>query len=238
MSTETYGVAPPWSPDRPKLKLTHVLLSWLVSAAALLIAAGLVPGVHVTDYLGALFASAIIAVLNALLPPVVAALRLPFMVVLGFLIVLLLDAALLLATSHIVPQWLTVDSFGWALVTSLIAAAVTVVIQVVIGTNDDDTFTFRIVQRIAKRQGGQIRTDVPGIVYLEIDGLALPVLRRALRDGNAPEMATLARWPARTGSRSGRPTSRRRPARARPGSCSARTRTSPRFAGSRRRRGR
>ena len=37
-----------------------------------------------------------------------------------------------------------------------------------------------------------------------------------------------------TGSRSGRPTCRRRPARARPGSCSAPTRTSARSAGSRR----
>ena len=35
------------------------------------------------------------------------------------------------------------------------------------------------------------QTDVPGIVFLEIDGLALPVLRRAMRDGNAPN---LARW--------------------------------------------
>ena len=35
------------------------------------------------------------------------------------------------------------------------------------------------------------RTDVPGILFLEIDGLALPVLQRAMRDGNAPNMA---RW--------------------------------------------
>jgi uncharacterized membrane protein YvlD (DUF360 family) len=167
------------------------VLSWLVAAGALLIAAWIVPGVHIEGFLGAVGAAAVIAVLNALLPPVVAALRLPFMVVLGFLIVLVLDAAMLWAASEIVPQWITVDSFGWALLAALIAAAVTVVLQVVLGTNDDDTFTFRIVQRIARRQGGQLRTDVPGIIFLEIDGLALPVLRRALRDGNAPEMA---RW--------------------------------------------
>ena len=41
-----------------------------------------------------------IAVLNAFLPPIVAALRLPFMVVLGFLLVLFLDAALLLLASR------------------------------------------------------------------------------------------------------------------------------------------
>ena len=34
-------------------------------------------------------------------------------------------------------------------------------------------------------------TDTPGIVFLEIDGLALPVLQRAMRDGHAP---TMARW--------------------------------------------
>ena len=190
-SPVTYGESAGWSPERPKIRLGQVLLAWVVAAGALLIAAAIVPGVHVNGFLGAVVASAVIAVLNAFLPPIVAALRLPFMVVLGFLLVLFLDAALLLVTSELIPQWITVDSFGWALLTALIAAAVTVVLQVIVGTNDDDTFTFRIVQRIAKRQGGRVRTDVPGIIFLEIDGLALPVLRRALRDGNAPEMA---RW--------------------------------------------
>src|SRR6185295_20142214 len=47
------------------------------------------------------------------------------------------------------------------------------------------------IKRIARAQGGQTRTDVPGILFLEIDGLALPVLRHAMRDGSAP---TMARW--------------------------------------------
>ena len=51
--------------------------------------------------------------------------------------------------------------------------------------------SIRIAQRIARRQGIIATTDVPGIIFLEIDGLALPVLRRAMRDGNAPNMA---RW--------------------------------------------
>ena len=48
-----------------------------------------------------------------------------------------------------------------------------------------------MVQRIARRSGERVVTDTPGIVFLEIDGLALPVLQRAMRDGHAP---TLARW--------------------------------------------
>ena len=49
----------------------------------------------------------------------------------------------------------------------------------------------RVIQRIARRSGERIETDVPGIVFLEIDGLAKPVLQRAMRDGNA---STMARW--------------------------------------------
>ena len=83
------------------------------------------------------------------------------------------------------------DNFGWALLAALVVAAVSIVLEVIFGTNDDDTYTLRVIQRIAKKQGGANRTDTPGVVYLEIDGLALPVLRRAMRDGNAP---TMARW--------------------------------------------
>ena len=48
-----------------------------------------------------------------------------------------------------------------------------------------------MIQRIARRSGERIESDEPGILFLEIDGLAQPVLQRAMRDGNAP---TMARW--------------------------------------------
>jgi hypothetical protein len=84
---------------------------------------------------------------------------------------------------------LTVDNFGWALLAALVVAAVSVVLAVLLGS--DDMGSIRTAQRIARRQGIIASTDVPGIVYLEIDGLAKPVLQRAMRDGNAPNMA---RW--------------------------------------------
>ena len=85
----------------------------------------------------------------------------------------------------------TVDNFGWALLAALVVAAVSVVLAVLLGS--DDMGSIRTSHRIAKRQGIIASTDVPGIVYLEIDGLAKPVLQRAMRDGNAPNMARWAR---------------------------------------------
>jgi uncharacterized membrane protein YvlD (DUF360 family) len=178
---------------RPKIKPLRLLLSWLVAAAALFIAAWIVPHVEVKTFLGALLVSLIIAVLNALILPLVAAIRMPLTLVLGFLIVLVLDALMLLAASALTDNAIEVDSFWWALLTALIASAVTVVLDVLFGTNDDDTYTLRVIERIARKSGERVETEVPGIVYLEIDGLALPVLQRAMRDGNAP---TMARWVA------------------------------------------
>jgi len=84
-----------------------------------------------------------------------------------------------------------VDGFGDALLASLVIAAAMVVLEVILGANDDDTYTLRVIRRVAHRRGMQTRTDAPGLIMLEIDGLALPVLRRAIRDGFAPNMA---RW--------------------------------------------
>ena len=186
-----YGQPVTWQPDRPRFKLLRLLISWFMTAAALWVAAAILPGVHIEGVWGALAVAALVAVLNAVLPPLVAALRLPFMLALGFLLVLALNAFVLKLASDVLENAFTVDSFWWALLAALVVAAVSVVLQVVFGTNDDDTYTLQVVQRIARRQGGAERTDVPGIVFLEIDGLALPVLRRAVRDGNVPNMA---RW--------------------------------------------
>src|SRR4051812_10980960 len=84
-----------WRPRRPRLRPLRLLAAWVSSAVALLLAAALLPGVHVNGFAGALLVVAIVAVCNAVLPPLVAALRLPFTVLSGFLLVLVLDAGLI-----------------------------------------------------------------------------------------------------------------------------------------------
>src|SRR5438045_871950 len=187
----TYGRAAVWSPERPKLRPLRLVVAWLAAALALFAAAWIVPGATVNGFWGALAAPAAIAVLNALIPPLIAALRLPFMLLVGLVLVLVVDALILLAADRITGGDLKVDSFWSALGVAFVASGLGVVIDVVLGTNDDDEYTFRVIQRIAKRSAGRTSTEAPGIVFLEIDGLALPVPQRAMRDGNAP---TMARW--------------------------------------------
>src|SRR6476661_6939083 len=206
-----YGEQPSWTPERLRIHPWRLLVNWLTSGVALLAAAALLPQISVPGLGGAIVAAALIAILNAALPPIVAALRLPFALITGFLLVLVLDAVMLKLTSNIAPGAIQVDSFWWALVAALVASALSVVLDALLGTNDDDTYAIRVVQRIARRSKDQTRTNVPGIVFLEIDGLALPVLRRAMRDGNAPVMASwlaggsygLAEWETDLSSQTG-----------------------------------
>jgi uncharacterized membrane protein YvlD (DUF360 family) len=191
-ATTAYGERPSWKPAVPRLRVKHMLGAWFLSAIALWLATFVVPGVDVAKPGAALLVAAIIAILNALLPPIIAALRLPFTVGLGFILVLFADALILLLAADSTTA-MDVSGIVPALLTVLVAAAITVMLQVVAGTNDDDTYTLRVIQRIAKRTGDRTVTDVPGILYLEIDGLSRPVLQHAMRDGSAP---TMARWVA------------------------------------------
>jgi uncharacterized membrane protein YvlD (DUF360 family) len=189
--SDSFGVRPAWAPAQPRIGAATLLFAWLAVTFALLLGAWIVPGAEVTDFWGALGAALVIAVLNALLPPLVAALRLPLTLLLGFVLVLVLDALMLLAADALTNGGFKMSSFWSALGVAFVASAVGVVLDVVFGTNDDDAYAFRVIQRIARRSGDRTVTDAPGIVFLEIDGLALPVLRHAMRDGSAP---TMARW--------------------------------------------
>ena len=185
-----YGAALRWEPDFPRLTPVAVVVSWVTAAASLLVAAYLVPGVRIPSAVGALVTAALVAVLNAVLPPVVAALRLPFTLALDFILILFLDAFMIKAAAAIDDRAIQLSSYGQAFAVALLASAAGVVIGVLTGTNDD-VHLLRTIRRVSRRQGHVEETDVPGIVYLEIDGLAYPVLKRAMRDGHAPH---LARW--------------------------------------------
>ncbi len=187
----TYGEYPAWTPETPKFKPVRFIVNWVTTGLAVLVTAWILPGISVEGFAGALAVAVVIGVMNALIPPLVAALRLPVMAALGFIIILLVDAAIIWAASELTENAIEVDSFWIALLAAIVIAAVTMILEIIFGTNDDDDYDLRVTRRVARRQGVLEQTDVPGIIFLEIDGLGYPVLQRAMRDGSAPE---LSKW--------------------------------------------
>ena len=221
-----------------RLHPLRLIVAWVLSALALIVAALIVPHVEVDELLRRACGHGRDRVLNAIVPPVLAAMRLPFTIATTFLLVLVADALMLIAADALTDGAITVDSFWWALLTALLA----------VGVHD------RALDR--RRHERRRRVHAPR------DPAARPQVGRAdrhrgardhlPRDRRAREAGAPARDARRQRAADGAVAGRghappdrvgdrplladgREPGRA---SCSARTRTSRPSAGSRRRTGR
>ncbi len=108
-----------------------ILLNWLVTTLAVLIAAYLLPGVAVKNFVAGLLTALVLGLINAILRPVLVVLTLPLTVVTLGLFIFVINALLVLLTSAIVPGF-EVRSFGWALLFSLLFSIVSFVLHRII----------------------------------------------------------------------------------------------------------
>jgi len=168
----------------------RVIAIWLITAATLILLSALLSGVEVTGFGAALVAAALIGLFNALVWPLLIRLALPFTVLtLGFG-VLILNGAMVLAVAAI-SQGLVVSGLSSGIIVVIGLTVINTLVTSLLGIDDDDFYYRNVIKRQGRRSGGAIETDVPGVLFLEVDGLAHAVVSRAIRDGNAP---TLARW--------------------------------------------
>ncbi len=173
----------------------RALLVLLLDAAALLLLAAVLPGFSVDNAWAALGAAAVIGVLNALVWPVLARIALPLTVLTLGLAALLLNGILVTFAINLIPG-AHVDGVLDGIVITIGISSLTAVFYWLLSIDEDETWYRNVVGRQARRRRESIDTEVPGLVFLEIDGLAHDVLRRAVIDGSAPQ---IGRW-LRSGS--------------------------------------
>ncbi|HKG64315.1 MAG TPA: phage holin family protein [Solirubrobacteraceae bacterium] len=169
------------------MRLTIV---WIVSAGALLLAGAVLSNVDVEGFVPALGAAAAIGLVNALLWPLAIRLLLPITVLTLGLGSLVLNGAVVLLVAEF-DTGLVVNTLGAAIVVAFVLTVVNTAVTSLLAIDDDDFFYRNVVKRRARRTAPAAASDVPGLLFLEIDGLAYDVVLRAMRDGNAP---TMARW--------------------------------------------
>ena len=100
-----------------------ILINWLVSGISVVIAAYLLPGVHVRDFFVALVVALVLGIINAILKPILVVLTLPINIVTLGLFTFVINAFLVLLTTALVPGF-TVDNFVWALLFSLVLSLI------------------------------------------------------------------------------------------------------------------
>jgi uncharacterized membrane protein YvlD (DUF360 family) len=159
-----------------------------IQGLALVVLSAILPGVDTLSFSAAVLVAAAMALINAVLWPVVIRVALPLTILSFGLGSLLLSGGVVALAFYWVdgktpPFGIDVAiAFGLAVVSMLVAPLLDV---------DGDALHLRVVRRRWRRARRENHTDVPGVIMFEIDGLGEGVLREAVRDGHAP---TIARW--------------------------------------------
>ncbi len=164
------------------------VLLLVIQGLVILALAALLPGVKTPSFAAAVLVAAAMALINALLWPLVIRVALP-LTVLTFGLGSLVFSAGTVALGFYVVDGTRIPiggdlaiAFAMALVSMLIAPLLDV---------DGDAQHLRVVRRRVRRGRKANRSDVPGVILFEIDGLGETILREAVRDGHVP---TIARW--------------------------------------------
>ncbi len=183
-----------WRPGRRALVL-RVAISFLVGIAALTLTVWVVPGIHATGPVSVAGAFVVLSALNLLVRPVLLAVLAPFSPIALALATLFFQVAAFYVIGETMPG-ITVDGPVPAFTASWAYAIVSVTFTSILSSSSDDSYWGVLIRQLALSRRGVIRTDRPGVVVIQVDGLAHPVLTHQIRAGRVP---FLSRW-VRTGS--------------------------------------
>lgn len=105
-----------------------LLIKILISALSVFIAAQVLPGVAVDNFVTAILVSLVLGLMNAVVKPVLVILTLPITIITLGLFTFVLNALLILLTSWLVSGF-KVDGFIYALLFSLVLSIINFILQ-------------------------------------------------------------------------------------------------------------
>jgi uncharacterized membrane protein YvlD (DUF360 family) len=169
------------------LSFRFVLLL-VIQGLVILALAAILPGVKTPSFQAAVLVAAAMALINALLWPLVIRVALPLTVFTFGLGSLLFSAGTVALGFYVVDG--TRIPIGGDLAIAFAMALVSMLIAPLLDV-DGDAQHLRVVRRRVRRGRRANRSEAPGVILFEIDGLGEGILREAVRDGHVP---TIARW--------------------------------------------
>ena len=170
------------------------LVVWLVDGISLLITAWIFPGISFsaadagTALLEAIAAAFLLGIVNLLIRPLILLLARPLGFIVVFVIGFFVNALALLITSWLLPSF-QVDSLLDAIIGGLLFSAINSVLTGILEVKDEGSFYQGVIERQARRNSFEdINPGKRGLVMMEIDGLSVHHLQKALDDGLMPNL--------------------------------------------------
>ncbi|WP_410319392.1 phage holin family protein [Methanobrevibacter sp.] len=168
----------------PKRSLKRSLIVFIGNVLGIYLISFLGLGVTATDFDNIVLLVLVISLINSLLWPILTRIAMPFLVLTFGFGTLILNGLLL---QLFAPDF-GIEIKGAAIILAPLAmAAVTTVLSSII-TIDDDSSYYRSVLRDAEKKRKNEIKDYPGVIIVEIDGLAHEVLCEAVEKGYMPTL--------------------------------------------------
>ena len=108
------------------------IIKLLLTGLAVVLASYFLPGVHVDGFGTALIVAIVLAILNAIVRPILVLLSLPITILTLGLFLLVINALIILGADALISGF-EVDGFLWALIFSLVLSVITFIIDLVTG---------------------------------------------------------------------------------------------------------
>ncbi len=184
-----------WRPSSGS-RVRRIVATLVVSALSFLGAVFLTPGVEIAAgsrvVLVALLAALVLGILNVAIRPVFIAAFAGVSVIAVVVATLVFQVVSFLVLPRVIPE-IVVSGILAALVASFMYAIVNTILTAILSISDDDSYFGILIQQLAARGPDVVRTDKPGLVVVQIDGLAHPILVRQVRAGRVPHLASWVR---------------------------------------------
>ena len=179
---------------RPRQTSGTRVLDFLLRLTVLGATIALTPGITVSSTPSLLVAVIAISVAGWLLEPIFMRIALVFGWFGAVLLALFANAAVLGLGLYVTPGVAT-DSVLSVIVAAWIYAFVMTVLTWAFSINSRDYLTVHAM-RMGARGVQEVASDIPGVVFVQLDGVPAPLLESEIRSGNIP---TISRW-VRSGS--------------------------------------
>ena len=178
-----------WRPGRRAL-IRRGIVAFVVGWISLYLTVLVVPGLAAQDIFTITRAVIILAAINALVRPVILFLLASVSVVAVIVATVVFQILVFYVVAWILPAFV-VGGILPALLASFIFAAFNTLLSAIFSVDQDGSYYGALVAQLARRRDDAITTDRTGVVIIQVDGLAHPILAHQIRAGRVP---FLSRW--------------------------------------------
>ena len=177
------------------------LITLIVSGIGLAVTAWIFGGITIDSVSTVIIAVLLMGAFNLLIRPVILALAAPVSLILTGVLVLILQIVAFQVIAPLAPG-MRIEGFFTGFIGSFVYAAITTTLTTILGVDRSGSYFGLLVQSLQSGQGK--KRDDPGLVVIQIDGLAHPILAGRVRAGSVNTMGSwirggthkLSRWEA------------------------------------------